>query len=879
MRSWAFGLIRRRGVRLAVVAAGIATGVALLAVLGSFLTRAQASMTDRATHGVTVDWQIAGDDPAALMRTVHATPGVRHAEAVGFATTSGLTATTPAGAGTTTQTTGPGAVLGLGSRYAATFPGSLRILVGDDHEALVAQQTAANLHVAPGDTVHIGRAGLPAAPVRISGVIELPQANSLFQTVGAPPSAQPVAPPDNVVVLGTAVWHQVFDPLAALRPDLVHTQLHVGLDHHFSSSPADAYNAVVAKAHHFEAATSGGGLVGDNLAAALDAARSDAAYARILFLFLATPAAVLAGLLTAAVVATGAPRRRREHALLRARGATDGHLVRLAAVESAIVGIAGAIAGLAVAVVIGRSAFGASPSAGWLFVAAGAGLVIAGCSVLLPAWRDQRRSTVAAGRLGAQTAGPPAWRRFGLDVVLLVAGGLVYWSTSGNGYQLVLAPEGVASISVSYWAFAAPALLWTGTALFVWRLTDLLLAHGRPLLRHAFRPLARNLSGVLANSVSRQRAPLARAVVLLGLALAFAASTATFTATYRAQAEVDAQLTNGADVTVTASPGADSPPGDAARISAVPGVRDVEPLQHRYAYVGSDLQDLYGVRPSSITDVTALQDTYFQGGTARQLMEQLVARPDSVLVSAETVRDFQLHLGDRLNLRLQDGRTRQLVTVPFRYAGVVTEFPTAPSDSFLVANAAYVAQRTGTATIGTYLVDTGGTDVSGVAHRIRTLLGPSAVVTDLAHTRATIGSSLTAVDLSGLRTIELGFGVVLAAAAGALVLALGLAERRRTFAIAAALGAGARQLRAFVTTEAAVLTVGGLLSGALIGWLLTQVLVTTLSGVFDPPPAALTVPWPYLATVAATLLAAIAAVTALTIRIARRPPPRVLREL
>jgi putative ABC transport system permease protein len=871
--TWAVGLVRRRGVRLAVVSLGIATGVALLAVLGSFLTRAQASMTDRATRGVTVDWQIAGDDPAALTRAMHDTPGVREVETVGFATTSGLTATT----GATTQITGPGTVLGLGSRYAATFPGSLRILTGDDHGALVAQQTAANLHVAPGDTVLIGRAGLPATPVRVSGVVELPQANSLFQTVGAPPSAQPVAPPDNVIVLATTAWHQTFDPLAAHRPDLVRTQLHVGLDHRLPGSPADAYTAIVARAQHFEAATSGGGLVGDNLAAALDAARSDAAYARILFLFLATPAAVLAGLLTATLVATGAPRRRREHALLRARGATHGHLLRLAAVESAIVGVAGAIAGLTAAVLIGRSAFGASPSTGWTLVAAGAGLLIAACTVLLPACRDQRLSTVTAGRVGGQAARRPVWRRLGLDVILLAAGGLVFWSTSKDGYQLVLAPEGVPTISVSYWAFAAPALLWTGTALFVWRLTDLLLAHGRPLLRRAFRPLAGNLAGVLANSASRQRTPLARAVVLLGLALAFAASTATFTATYRAQAEVDAQLTNGADVTVTTSPGAS--PVDAARIRAVPGVRGVEPLQHRYAYVGADLQDLYGVRPSSITNVTALQDTYFQGGTARQLMDQLAARPDSVLVSAETVRDFQLHLGDRLNLRLQDGRTKHLVTVPFRYAGVVTEFPTAPSDSFLVANSTYVAQRTGTATIGTFLVDTGGTGITAVAQRIRTLLGPSAVVTDLAHTRATVGSSLTAVDLTGLRTIELGFGVVLAAAAGALVLAVGLAERRRTFAIAAALGAGARDLRAFVTTEAAVLTVGGLVSGALTGWLLTRVLVATLSGVFDPPPAALTVPWPYLATVAAALLAAITAVTALTIRTARRPPLRALRGL
>ena len=68
-------------------------------------------------------------------------------------------------------------------------------------------------------------------------------------------------------------------------------------------------------------------------------------------------------------------------------------------------------------------------------------------------------------------------------------------------------------------------------------------------------------------------------------------------------------------------------------------------------------------------------------------------------------------------------------------------------------------------------------------------------MTDIAHTRDVVGSSLTAVDLAGLTRVELGFALVLAAAAGGLVLLLGLAERRRTFAIATALGATARQLR------------------------------------------------------------------------------------
>jgi putative ABC transport system permease protein len=879
MGTWAIGLLRRRGARLAGIACGVGIAVALLATLGSFLAGAQASMTARATRGVTVDWQVAGADTANLLRAVHDTPGVRRALPVGYGATSGLTATTSATVGATTQTTGPGMVLGIPAGYPAAFPGSLRVLVGSDHGVLVAQQTAANLHVARGDTVLIGRAGLPPASVVVTGIVDLPTADALFQTVGAPPGAQPVAPPDNVILLDDTMWHTVFDPLATVRPDLVRTQVHIGLDHRLPAAPADAYTAVTAAANHFEAATSGGGVVGDNLAAALDAARSDAAYARILFLFLATPAAVLAGLLTATVVGTGAGRRRREHALLRARGATPRQLIRLAAVEAALSAVAGGAVGLGVAVVIARLALGTAVSVGWAAAAAAVGLLIAGTTVLVPAWRDVRLSTVAAARVVRDPVGSPLWRRYWLDVVLLAAGGLVFLATSSGGYQLVLAPEGAPTISVSYWAFSAPALLWAGAALLAWRLTDLVLGRGRGLVRHALRPLAGGLAGTVANSMARQRSLLARATVLLGLALAFAASTATFNATYRAQAEVDARLTNGADVTVTLSPGTDVPPADAARLAAVPGVRAVEPLQHRFAYVGTDLQDLYGVRPSTVTDVSALQDTYFQGGTARQLMDRLATRPDSVLVSAETVHDFQLHPGDQLNLRLQNGRTKQLVTVPFHYAGIVTEFPTAPRDSFLVANADYIAKQTGSGAVGAFLVDTGGTDTTAVAGRVRMLLGAAPTITDLANTRTTIGSSLTAVDLAGLSRVELGFALVLAAASGALVLGLGLAERRRSFAIAAALGATRRQLRAFVTAETAVLTVGGIVTGALTGWLLSRVLVAVLTGVFDPPPSAPTVPWPYLLAVAGTLIAALAVVSVVTVRLARRPPLRVLREL
>ncbi|MGI8816785.1 MAG: FtsX-like permease family protein, partial [Pseudonocardia sp.] len=857
----------------------------LLASLGSFLAAAQGSMTARAVRSVAVDWQVQvepGVEPAAVADLLRSDPVVRSVQPVGYAQTEGLSASTAG----SVQTTGPGFVLGLPSEYARVFPGELRHLSGADTGVLVAQQTAANLHVQPGETVAIDRAGLAPVAVRVDGVVELPAADSLFQKVGAPAGSQPSAPPDNVLLLPAEQWHAVFDPLAAARPDLVATQVHVALDHVLPAEPAAAYTQASAAAHNLEARSAGRAVVGNNLAATLDAARSDAAYAQVLFLFLGLPGAVLAGLLTAAVSSVGAVRRRREQALLRARGASARQLVRLAAVEAVAIGIIGGVVGLAAAALIGALAFGsvsfgvdAATAAEWVASAAGLGLAVAAAAVLWPAVRDLRTSTVAAARIDVPPADGPLWARYGLDGLLLVLAGLVFRLTSGNGYQLVLAPEGVPAISVSYWAFAGPALLWLGSGLLAWRLADLLLGRGRRVVGWGLRPLAGGLAQIVANTMSRQRSALARSIVLLGLALSFAASTATFNATYAAQAEADAQLTNGADVTVTQSPGTTVGPAAATPLAEVPGVRGVEPVQHRYAYVGADLQDLYGVNPGTITRVTALQDAYFQGGTASQLMGRLAAAPDSILVSAETVKDYQLKPGDPLNLRLQDGRSKRFTTVAFHYVGVVSEFPTAPRDSFLVANAGYVAQQTGSDAVGAFLLDTGGTDSAAVAARVRQLLGPSATVPDLAHTRSVVGSSLTAVDLAGLTRVELGFAVLLAAAAGGLVLSIGLAERRRSFAIIAVLGANRRQLRGFITGEAAVLAAGGLVVGVGLGWGLSEMLVAVLTGVFDPPPAALSIPWAYLLGVGVVTLAAVAAGSVLAARASQRPPLTALREL
>ena len=163
--------------------------------------------------------------------------------------------------------------------------------------------------------------------------------------------------------------------------------------------------------------------------------------------------------------------------------------------------------------------------------------------------------------------------------------------------------------------------------------------------------------------------------------------------------------------------------------------------------------------------------------------------------------------------------------------------------------------------------------------RLQAALGPTAGITDILTSRRVVGSTLTAVDLSGLTKVELSFALALAISATALLLTLGFVERRRTFALARVLGAQPRQLGGFVWSEVLVTGAVGAIMGGAAGWVLSQMLVKVLSGVFDPPPAQLSVPWGYLGVVV-TLAAMGLVVSALAaIRAARRPPLAVLREL
>ena len=302
-----------------------------------------------------------------------------------------------------------------------------------------------------------------------------------------------------------------------------------------------------------------------------------------------------------------------------------------------------------------------------------------------------RSLTVRGAREVVGRARRPLWARLYLELWLLAAAAVIFWRLVRSGYQVILAPEGVATISVSYSTFLAPLLFWFGAALLSWRISTAVLGRGgRPWPRRPGRWRA-GCPGWWPPSMSRQWRLLSRGLMIMGLTASFAVSTAVFNQTYQQQSRVDAQLTNGADVTAATTAAAGLPAGSFAAARRLPGVAAVQPMMHRFAYVGNDLQDLYGINPRTIGTATPMSDAFFQGGNAAGVLAALASRPDAVLVSAETVANYQLRPGDLLRLRMQSARDHAYHVVPFHYVGVVREFPTAPRDSFFVANASYVA--------------------------------------------------------------------------------------------------------------------------------------------------------------------------------------------
>jgi len=858
--------LRRRPQETFAAAIAVALTVAFLASLGSFVSQTGSKLTLRAAARVPVDWQVQvtpGSDPTSAQKALAGVPGLVGFRPVDYAKIPGLKSISAAG----TRTTGAAYVVSLPADYATFAPSQIRPLVGASTGIVLQQQTASSLAAAPGATVTILGSG---RSMKVDGVVDLPNAGSFFQVVGAPAGSGASAPPDNVLLVPPAQF-------AALVPsgNVIH-QFHVRFRHDtLPSDPAKAADAITQRANHYVAAVPGGALVGDNLNVSLSAAREDALYARLLVLLLGIPGLALSAVVTALVVSLRNDRQRRDLALMRLRGVTPRQALTLLGLTAVLDGALGAVVGAGGALLANKLALGSGAhlSATWLAVGAVTGIALALLTELAPVARLLRGDAPTVSDGATQLAGnrTPLVLRLGLDIVLLAGSGIAFWLTSQGGYQVVVVPEGVPVAAVNYAALLAPALAWPGMALLIWRVTAM-------ALNRRGRLPSTDTNGTMPDLrravVRRRRRLVARGATGLAVAVAVTVSAAIFTTTYDQQARVDTALTVGSDVAVTVAP--DSTTSLNPSLARVAGVKAIEQVSHRLAYVGPDLQDLYGIDPATIGRAAPLQDAFTPGSSVTALLKRLASTPDGALLSQETLHDYQLHTGDLVRLRLKDS-TDQYKAVPFHVVGVVTEFATAPRDSFVLANRSYLTTTTGLSAVQTLLVRTDSP--KQVAAHIHAPVG--AVVNDITAPRVAVpsASGLAAGSLAGLASLTLAFGLLLAAASAGLVLIVGAAQRRRSLVALAVLGATAKQRGGFLWTEARAIVIAGLAGGLLTGALISSQLIKVLNGIFDPAPQHPAIPWSFVATVLATVILAGAIATTASARWAGRVDATRLRDL
>jgi putative ABC transport system permease protein len=885
---------------------GIFLAIGLLSGVLFFVGASARTMTQRTLAGVPVDMRVQaltyGLNMAQVQQTLRRQPGVVGAQPLTISHFSG----SRFDVGAKTYTTGPGPILALDQTYLNSFP-AIRLVQGqlDPAGIVVSQDMSTNLGVHVGDTINLTLPGQgPDYITRITGVANMSRADTLFAPTDQRLQGVAFNPPANVVLLPRSVFEaQMAARLSTAPPPLttggpggivqtdvlsVDRQIHLKIDRtRLAGDPTQAQVQTTQLRRALEKLYPGQVRISDELFAAIEGVKNDVLWAQVLFVFLAIPAILLAAYLSRYASETLVVNQRQEFALLRARGATSQQVLSIVAMMSVSIGLLGATLGVVAGMVVSTGLFGPESfaPANWrlwsstVAICLLAGVLMGGIATFLPA-RRLLGEEVISGRRSAKNEEPrPLWARLYLDVAALVVSGIVFWITQINGFHPVLNAEGNPTLSLSLYTFLAPLLFWLGSTFLLLRLAAALLRRSASLFGGLLRVPFGEVGRYAAVTSARRAQTMGQAAVVVALALSFGCSISIFASTYTQQQRVDAELTLGSDVKVTPTARHEQSAGYNAMVAQVPGVSASTPFKTTVAYVGTEIQDIFGIDVATFRRSTNLSDSFFQAASATEMMNRLAATPDGILISDEMARDYSIVPGDHVTIRLFNRASNSYQDARFTVVGVALEFPTAPHDAFLVVNLPKLVQATADPSVTCFLVKTNG-DPAAVAHRAQVQLGSDQVQTQaIGSVAGKLATSLTSLNLNGLVAIEFVYAVLIASAGLAVFLVALLGERRREFATMRAVGAVGRQLSAFVVYEAGLIGLSGLALGGLIGTGLATMLVLILAHIFDPPPVAPIPSYPPLAVLAGLTLASLALTNVLAlVRLGRMRVGDALRE-
>jgi putative ABC transport system permease protein len=769
-------------------------------------------------------------------------------------------------------------------------------------EALISVEAAQQLGAAVGDTVTLAVPGATAPlTLTVSGEADLRRARALFFSRQGSNLENFLYTP-NSVVIDPAMFQQTVVP--ALLTDSAtrgsernlpvrEVDVQIARDR-LDADPGTALVQTRRIADDVSAIAPEQDYLVDNISNTLGVARQDAALAKRMFVFLGVPGGMLAAILAGYSGAVLASAQRREQAILRVRGANRRHLVRMLALRSLLLTAAGAVIGLAVGFLSALAVLGADaltqasiPSlivsgligAGGGFLAAGSALYGAGSASIRREINEDRALLFSR---------PPPWWRARLDLLALLAVAILavlavrtdaFAGVPGSVY------EG-RGVDVNLWLLALPLGVWIagsliGGRLFAWLLSRL------PSRSARFPHVVR---GVLGRSLRRRSWVAAQGMIVIGLIVGVATSITMFTASYDRAKAADARFSLGSDIRVAPDPTNQETVSGAfaQQIEAVDGIAAATPVVYGVensqlrSSRNEDVANVAAVDPRGFSRVAALEDANFVGMTAEEALTTLAGDPTGALLSTEMAEFISVEPGDPILVLFEQGSDVQALA-EMHVVGIFERLPAFPDGADALVNIAQQQGLVPSTAPDFFLARTSDGRPSTLQAAAAALTAGLGGTTRLAvETRETTldkdQSSLAALNIRGLLTLDSGFGLAMVIVAiGIFVFGL-LLQRRREYVTMRAQGLQSREIRALIVAETGTVTVSACLVGIAVGVGMASFLVNVLRPLFVLRPHLLFPADSLVIVVLFVVMATLVASVAASGLVARLEPTELLRD-
>lgn len=796
----------------------------------------------------------------------------------------------------------PAKVIGLDADYEHADP-TVVIVKGKltATGAVISAEAAVALKVGLQDTVTLTLPDSSTVDLRISGISDLSEARSLFssrrggdlETFIYSANSIIVSPETFVDTVQPAYERAASAPGARLKnPPLL--EIDITLDRDLlNADPASALAQTSSIRAAIDNEAAGPDYMLDNISNTLTVAAADAKVAKRLFVFLGVPGGFLAAILSTYAGTVLAQAQRREQAILRIRGASRVHLLRMLALRTVLLaGIAslgGLMLGYGVATaVLGAESMGrASPpsllisaSVGTLggFAATGSALYLAGRASINRDINEDRAII---------SSDAPRWRRSHLDlagIMVAIVGTITAWRSG--------AFEGAAGsvyygrgVELNLVLLILPLALWIAASLAAARILVLVLRRAIP---KAGGRGDRAVPLLITSSVTRRAWAVAQGTAVVALIVALTTALAAFTSSYDAAKTDDARFANGSDIRVTPNPTASRAfSAEEAGVFAVDGIAEVTPVIFGVSNVvlrsarTSDPANLTAIDPTRFAVVAPIADDYFPSGDGSSTLKRL-DDPSAMLLSTDMADFLHVDQGDTLDVLLARATDNQVET-RLRIVGLFERLPGFPEGADAVMSIDSHTVTVPTKQPDFFLASLGGpsnADLDAVVKSLRESLGADGGlhIDTRATTLATDQSSLAALNIAGLLHIDTGFALAMAIVVIAIFVFGLLLQRRREYVTLRAQGLSAGWVRLLIAAEAATVALTGVVAGLAVGLTMGLYFVAILRPLFVLPPR-------YVLAVTETLtpVVLVLAATAITsyagsVMISRLQPTELLRD-